>query len=954
MADRERNNLIFTHQEWLGFVQPVGLVVAPNVLVDAQVIPDRNISGRQQEFRVLVDANDESREVPVVAEPRAIYQVSGTPRESVPGRILRDWLDWEESDLVDADIHRETLEISLPELQTVLSPTWAVPVPDDNEETHTTWMMLIRVEDANADLDQPPSDGVGWNASHHARFERLLRETGVPTGLLCTDKRIRLIYAPRGESSGHITFEFAQMGQPAGRPILAAFEMLLSAQVLFRGDSEAWLPKLLAKSREAQAEVSTKLSRQVLAALHELLRGFVAADARGTSAVTELARCKPEQLYGGLITTLMRLVFVLYAEDRGLMPNHSVYQQHYSLGGLFARLRTDAAAWPDTMDQRFGAWAQLLALFRLIHDGGSHGELSFVARKGALFDPHRFPFLEGRGAGADAAIPMVPDMTIWKVLRSLMVLDGEHLSYRTLDVEQIGSVYEAVMGFRVELTAGRSIAVASPKRIGAGVIVNIDRLLELKGGKRVEALQKQTDQKLSGAAAAALGAASEVKDVVAALDRIIDRNTMPDMRIVPGGIPVLQPTDERRRSGSHYTPRSLTEPIVSEALRPVFERLGPDARPEAILDLKVLDPATGSGAFLVEACRQLSARLVEAWNIHGKSPEAPVDEDDLLHARRLVARKCLYGVDRNPMANDLARLSLWLVTLARDHEFTFIDHALRHGDSLVGLTRRQIEGFHWDAKAPCFQLGMETHEVRRHVHKVTELRERIRELGDAAPEHELRGLLKEAEQELVKVRHIADLVLAAFFEGTKARERESARHRYANLLRDPQQQHATAFRASAKPPVKPFHWEMEFPEVFERENPGFDAVVGNPALRGQEHDHRREFCELSILAEADPHGEPRQLRFGRTLLSSCIQSSSKRRCAWSHCHQHHRTGRHAIHWVALDLPPRRRDLPCPASPQMARRSGRGGERNPHRQSNRPGPARARRTEDREDNRVPVP
>ena len=325
------------------------------------------------------------------------------------------------------------------------------------------------------------------------------------------------------------------MALPAGRPILAAFHMLLSAEAVFGGDPEARLPALLARSREAQAEVSTKLSRQVLAALHELLRGFVAAEARGAGTVTELARRDPDRLYGGLITTLMRLVFVLYAEDRGLMPDHSVYQQHYSLGGLFARLRSDAATWPDTMDQRFGAWAQLLALFRLIHGGGGHGGLAFVARKGSLFDPERFPFLDGQEAGAEPTIPMVPDATVWNVLRSLMVLDGERLSYRTLDVEQIGSVYEAVMGFRVELTTGRSIAVASSKGTGAAVILELDSVLELEGGKRAKSVQDRTDRKLSGNAAAAVRRASTVEDIVAAFDRVVDRDATPD--IVPGGTP---------------------------------------------------------------------------------------------------------------------------------------------------------------------------------------------------------------------------------------------------------------------------------------------------------------------------------------------------------------------------------------------------------------------------------
>ena len=811
--DRARSNLIFAHQEWLGFVQPVGLLLSPFVMVDAQVVPDRNISGRQRDFRELLEEDGSGS--------TARWHASDLRR------IFLEYLGWEEGDLLDPAGHREALEIALPELQVVLSSTWAVP---GDENTDSAWMMLVRVEDCNADLDKPPDDGSGWNATRHSRFERLLRETGVPIGLLCTNERVRLIHAPKGESSGYVTFEFSQMALPAGRPILAAFDMLLSADALFSSPQDAQLPALLVKSRDAQAEVSTRLSRQVLAALHELLRGFVTADARGNGIVSEVARCNPDHLYGGLITTLMRLVFVLYAEDRGLMPDHPVYQQHYSLGGLFGRLRADAAAWPDTMDQRFGAWAQLLSLFRLIHGGGGHAKLSFVARKGTLFDPHRFPFLEGRGlVEQEPEIPMVPDASVWKVLQSLMVLDGERLSYRTLDVEQIGSVYEAIMGFRVELTTGRSIAIASPKRTGAAVVVDLDQLLELGGRQRAKALQDATDRKLAGNAAATLRTSSTVADVVAALERTVDRDATPD--VVPRGTPVLQPTDERRRSGSHYTPRALTEPIVSEALRPILERLGPAARPEDILDLKVLDPATGSGAFLVEACRQLSARLVVAWSIHGGPSDLSADEDELLRARRVVAGQCIYGVDKNPMAIDLARLSLWLVTLAQDHEFTFIDHALRHGDSLVGLTRNQIEGFHWDAEAPKFQFGTETVEVQRHVARVSQMRQLIREFGDEAPEHELRALLDEAERELRSVRRVADLLLTAFFEGGKPKERKSKRVMYANLLLA-QDQALTAARPTTKLPVTPFHWELEFPEVFERENPGFDVTVGNPPFAG--------------------------------------------------------------------------------------------------------------------------
>ncbi len=462
MLYRFRQNLTFAHQEWMGFVQPVGLVVAPAVLADAQLFPDENIAPRQREFRQLLDESGSG--------PAARWRASDVRQ------VFLEWLGWSEDDLVDAETERETLEVSLPELQVVLTATWAVPA---GIECDNQWMMLIQLEPTGTDLDKPPAEGATWNASHHARFERLLRETGILIGLLCNDEVIRLIYAPPGETSGHITFDFSEMAQSAGRPILAAFEMLLSANSLFVGPMETRLTTLLAKSRDAQAEVSARLSRQVLAALYELLRGFVAADSRrGQGELAEFANKDPDHIYGGLITALMRLVFILYAEDRGLMSDHPVYQQSYSLGGLYSRLRDDAASWPDTMDQRFGAWAQLLALFRLVYGGGRHEDLVFVARQGSLFNPDRFQFLEGRAGDRETEIPMVPDSTVWHVLQNLMMLDGERLSYRTLDVEQIGSVYEAIMGFRVEVTSGHSIAVRSQKRTGAATVIDLDELLE--------------------------------------------------------------------------------------------------------------------------------------------------------------------------------------------------------------------------------------------------------------------------------------------------------------------------------------------------------------------------------------------------------------------------------------------------------------------------------------------
>ena len=325
-------------------------------------------------------------------------------------------------------------------------------------------------------------------------------------------------------------------------------------------------------------------------------------------------------------------------------------------------------------------------------------------RHGALFDPDRYRFLEGRGAGGARQIderidpPLVPDGTIYRVLEKLIVLDGERISYRALDVEHVGSVYETMMGFRLETAEGLTVAIRAAKKQGAPAAVNLNRLLDQPPATRAKWLQERTDRKLTDRLRRAARDAGTMEALHAALDPVIDRNATPDL--VPGGAMVLQPSQERRRSGSHYTPRELTEPIVRTALAPIFDRLraegGGPLRPEQILDLKVCDPAMGSGAFLVEACRQLGDALVAAWQAHDAMPEIPPDENEIIFARRQVVQRCLYGVDRNPKAVDLAKLSLWLVTLAKDHPLTFLERATSRrcaGRALAEAARRvSLEG----------------------------------------------------------------------------------------------------------------------------------------------------------------------------------------------------------------------------------------------------------------------
>ena len=394
------------------------------------------------------------------------------------------------------------------------------------------------------------------------------------------------------------------------------------------------------------------------------------------------------------------------------------------------------------------------------------------------------------------------------------------------------------MGFRLETATGPSLAIKAAKRHGAPTTVDLEALLSEPVAKRTQWLQDRTDRKPTDKVRKAAAEAATLGDLHAALLQVIDPAATP--HLVPQGAMVLQPSEERRRSGSHYTPRELTEPIVRTTLEPILARLrseeGRSPRPSQILELKVCDPAMGSGAFLVEACRQLGYALVEAWRAHGEAPEIPPDEDEVVFARRLIAQRCLYGVGRNPVAVDLAKMSLWLVTLAKDHALTFVDHALRHGDSLVGLSRKQIEAFHWGPHESRFQAGFETMRVREHLEEIADLRQLIREADEIVSHRELRELWDEAQSELGRVRLFGDLVVAAFFEKEKPKERGLKLSEYASTVVSGEAERYRGWLEEwkhAEQPLAPFHWEIEFPEVFDRDNPGFDAIVGNPPFAGK-------------------------------------------------------------------------------------------------------------------------
>jgi len=227
----------YAHLEWLGYVQPVGLVVSVPAMLEAQCYINKNIIDEHKRFLECLPLDKKSEVVPEL-------------RDFV--EFARKCLGWEEQDLAEVPQksalpdNMSRLEVILPQYKETLRPNYAVPVLKP-KEGQIPWQMLVQILPTDKDLDEPDEADSSrhWNAAPQLKFERLLRETQVPIGLLCNGKQLRLVYAPKGESSGYATFNVAEMVQVAGRPMFAALHMLLSVDRMFTLGDNQRLPYIL-------------------------------------------------------------------------------------------------------------------------------------------------------------------------------------------------------------------------------------------------------------------------------------------------------------------------------------------------------------------------------------------------------------------------------------------------------------------------------------------------------------------------------------------------------------------------------------------------------------------------------------------------------------------------------------------------------------------------------------
>lgn len=869
------------HHEWLSLIEISGPFLAVPVLKEAfpQGLEELDAAKRKR----LRQAYDEWHEAQETDDPRFADLHTAWINE-----VLSRGLEFDEDGRGDVlkgkDWCATHSNVSLPEHGVSLSPDFAVVGNDDKP------LMLVHAYGSDVDLDAT-SKLDGWASTPAERMVTLCRAKGCRLGLVTNGERWMLVDAPVGAVTTFASWYARIWGQ---EPVtLQAFVHLLGIRRIFVDESER-LPALFDRSLKFQDEVTDALGEQVRRAVEVLIQALDKAD---QDRSRELLRgVKEAELYEAALTVMMRLVFLLSAEERGLLLlGDERYEANYALSTLRMQLRAES---DEILERRWDAWSRLLAVFRAVYGGIEHENLRLPALGGSLFDPDRFPFLEGRVKGSawhtDVAKPLpIDNRTVLLLLEAIQQFQGRTLSYRALDVEQIGYVYEGLLERTVKRTAEVTLELDATKsaqspwvtlaELESARLDGAERLAELlqersgsSAGRVRNDLNRAVDDALADRVLTACHGNTALRDRIKPFGHLVRTDPWGYPLVYPAGAFIVTTGSDRRETGTHYTPKSLTEAIVAETLTPIAY-VGPAEgmsrsewalkSPAELLELKVCDPAMGSGAFLVQVCRWLSDRLVEAWaqaeaqgnkvGVDGRVVDANASIEPLprdteartIVARRLIAERCLYGVDLNPLAVELAKLSIWLVTLAKGRPFGFLDHNLRCGDSLLGVHRLdQLTQLSMNPTGRG-QPRLFGQNIERAVREAIELRQQLREMPirDIRDVETMAHLDADARRKLEVPESIADAFIGEVFAlGGSGAALERALVSLTDqagraidgdrdVLALMQRRSVAAFSTDLpadKPSRRSFHWPLEFPEVLIRENEGFDAFVGNPPFLG--------------------------------------------------------------------------------------------------------------------------
>ncbi len=555
---------------------------------------------------------------------------------------------------------------------------------------------------------------------------------------------------------------------------------------LFRRDAftpdasgRSFLDLVLADSQQHTIAVSDDLKNRVYDALRLLIGGFLDFPRNGFDKDNPPL----DEIHANSLILLYRLLFILYAESRRLLPlDNRNYAVQYSLDHLAADIHGKL---DDDIDFAPGAssyWTRLQDLFTLVNDGW---EDHIPQYNGGLFNPKHHPFLEEH---------KLDDATLARVIELLTRTEkGEHITYRDLDVRHLGNIYEGLLEYQPQI-ADQDLVIVSKKK------------------SETVAPPSRSNQKVA---------------------------------YRKGEIYLLTDKGERKATGSYYTPDYIVRYIVQNTLAPLCK----DKSVNEILSLKVLDPATGSGHFLVGVVDYLAEELIT----HPDAPfmtETGSEETELAYWRRRVVESCVYGVDLNPMAVELAKLSLWLHTVAKGEPLSFLDHHIRCGNSLIGAKienlsnlpgsdegRRQTSESQTQIVMP-FPFTDTVATAIGHYLLIEQTESRTADQIHAK-EHEL-----DIAQKMLRFhKGVANLWTSVYFGNDVSR---TDYHQVLRFLRSRDTsalENLLCYRRAQEIATEKrfFHWEIEFPEIFrdeygrEKDNSGFDGVIGNPPWAGKKN-----------------------------------------------------------------------------------------------------------------------
>ncbi len=555
-------------------------------------------------------------------------------------------------------------------------------------------------------------------------------------------------------------------------------------------------------SVEYARELGEELKENIYEALNLMAQGFLNWKKNNLEATPEIL----ETIRQNSLIFLYRLLFIFYAESRELLPKEHDYSLD-SFKKIIAERERKGEIFPTYTNNY---WRSLEEFFDLINEGSEargipKKELYIPAYNGGLFDPKIHQFLRNNSIG-DYYCAKVIDL-----LSRAKTKDGgpAFVDYSTLEIRHLGSIYEGLLENELKIALQDLIAIKEKQREIWVPTSELKGSNQPKKGERV--VYKNKKYKISDIAH-------------------------------EGTVYLVTDKGERKATGSYYTPDYIVEYIVKNAIGPIIDEKKKTKRDliNEILNIKVLDPAMGSGHFLVEATDFLARALVEALVEKGNQ----LEEDEIRWARREVIERCIFGVDLNPLAVELAKLSLWLSTVSTNKALSFLDHHLKCGNSLIGAKideLGQLPDLKKSKKKKAKTMGLFEPEFMKRVGDFLKVFEKIETVPSDTAEQvkeKTRIYNEEFEKKSIPFKTIANLWLCNYFGNevpfSEYSELQMALTNGKSEIWEKyskEQWFKTALRIAGEKHF--FHWELEFPEVFfEKEkkkgNPGFDIVIGNP------------------------------------------------------------------------------------------------------------------------------